>query len=492
MHAKARRILIINTGGTIAMVHEDNNPLNPLRPGEWKEIAVNYPILAQLITRNIHTEIHSLDPLLDSSNISHNNWREIAEIISQRYDDFDGFVILHGTDTMCYTASALSFMLEHLSKPVILTGSQLPLAAPRSDALENLVTAISIAAGLDVNDGSPLPPVPEVCIFFRGTLLRGNRSRKLSSSAYSGFESPNYPALGTVGEHVRLDSRLIRTTDGEGFFVNTDLVTDVMVLDVFPSLNPEIMRRVATQPGGDGEKLKALILKTYGAGNAPDNAPFLGALEDIVTSGILVVDVTQCPQGMVEIGLYEASARLLDKGVISGLDMTPEAALCKLMWLLGMGWPLDVVQKQMQLDQRGEQSLNIFNIDYGAGAAAPIFNKQQIIPGELEFDRLESAVLRLQRVRAKAPAADADRIGLKVYVNLQKLSLDTDKDAIQYAGMCGKTVNHTDEATSLFLDMTNPVKKFFTKGKPGRIGLIANNSNAIEWDKMTLSLYVKV
>lgn len=491
-----KKIRVINTGGTIAMVHEDNNPLNPLKPGKWDEISRNHPVLTNLLEQGILIDIYTFDPLLDSSNISDDNWKMMAEVISTDYHAFDGFVILHGTDTMCYTASALSFMLEHLSKPVIITGSQLPLAVPRSDALENLVTAISIAAGIDVNDGTVLPPVPEVCIYSRGKLLRGNRSRKLSSSAYSGFESPNYPPLGTVGEHIELDVRFIRESSSEEFFTNTEFVTDVMALDIFPSLNPKIIEKLAA-PGQTRDTVQALILKTYGTGNAPDNEAFLGAIEYLVQNGVIVVDVTQCPQGMVEIGLYEASAQLLDKGVISGLDMTPESALCKLMWLLGMGWTPQDVKKQMQLNQRGEQSLNIFDIDFGDGSATPVYNGQQVIPGEVEFDKLESAILRVQGAHFLSVDANPDKLSLHVYANLQNLKADTPADAkkvIQYAGTAGKTVDHRkpDSRISLFLDMTSAVKKFFTPGRPARMGLVANETAGVEWEKLNLTLYVRV
>ena len=271
--SKQKNILIVNTGGTIAMVHEDNNPLNPLKPGKWDEITDNYPVLKQLKDRNITTDIYTFDPLLDSSNISHENWKKMAEVVSERYAEFDGFVILHGTDTMCYTASALSFMLEHLNKPVILTGSQLPLAAPRSDALENFITALSIAAGIDVNDGTTLSLVPEVCIFFRGKLLRGNRSRKLSASAYSGFESPNYPPLGTVGEHIVLDTRLIRAPASEEFFASTELATDIKTHYLTPLTKPEALKKQVSEGGAaqiNESAAKALILQTYGTGNAPN------------------------------------------------------------------------------------------------------------------------------------------------------------------------------------------------------------------------------
>jgi L-asparaginase len=266
-----------------------------------------------------------------------------------------------------------------------------------------------------------------------------------------------------------------------------------MVLDLFPGINPTMIKRIAEFDIGES-RIKALILKTYGAGNAPDNEIFLDAIEYLINHDVLVVNITQCPQGMVEIGLYEASAKLLDSGVTSGIDMTPEAALCKLMWLFGMGWDSEDVKKQMLLDQRGEQSLNIFDIHYGHGSADPIFNGQQLIPGEVEFDKLESAILRVQGAHFIDKEVGHNAINLAVYTNYQNLQVDTGTSVIQYAGSYEKRIDGdlTKQKSSLFLDITSPVRKFFIKGKPGKLGLIANESRGVTWDKLTLTLYVRV
>jgi L-asparaginase len=470
------------------MVHEHNDPLSPLKPGDWDEIAANYPVLAQLANMHIATSIKTFTPLLDSSNITFTNWQQMAEAIGDNYADYDGFVILHGTDTMCYTASALSFMLVHLGKPVILTGSQLPLASPRSDALENLVTSLGIAAGIDPNDGSRVPLVPEVCVFFRGLLLRGNRSRKLSASAYSGFVSPNYPSLGTVGEHIKIDTAVVRAADEGDFYVNPNLVTDVvMMLDIFPGIDPNIIWRLAEPAGAQGKSLKALILKTYGSGNTP--ASLLPMITQVVDAGVLVVDVTQCPQGMVEIGLYEASAGLLEKGVISGLDMTPETALCKLMWAFGSDWSPDEVRRQMQINQVGEQSLDIFDVGYGDGSAAPLFNAQQAIPGDVHFDHLEAAVLRFQDVRPDSPS---DSVSLRIYVNHPRIQVDTGAEGvIQYAGTCRKDFTSVNESgAGLFLDVTSAAKRFMKAGQPAKLSVVSE-TGPVRWARLTLSLYLR-
>jgi L-asparaginase len=497
MALRTKHVLVLNTGGTIGMIHEDNNPLNPLKPGDWNTIAENYPVLDQLGRLNkVEVDMHSFTPLLDSSNITYQNWQQMAEVIKEKYDDYDGFVILHGTDTMCYTASALSFMLELLGKPVILTGSQLPLVKPRSDALENFVTSICIAAGVDVSEGSVLPIVPEVCIFFGGKLLRGNRSRKLSSSAYAGFESPNYPALGKAEAYIQIEENLVRAlpkSEEEEFFVSTNLMTGVMALDIFPGIDPMILKRAVIGPNHSGKPIKGLVLKTFGAGNAPTDEKFLDAIGEIVSSGVIVVDVTQCPQGMVEIGLYEASVRLLDKGVISGLDMTPEAALCKLMWLFGKGFAHDQVVSSMQIDQRGEQSMNIFNVDYGSGKADPVFNGQKEVPGRVNWRGVVRATLRIQNAQFITEQHENKKIQLKVYVAHPSVDVTTPTDGvIQYAGKCEKTLADSKEKTTLFLDLARQVKRFYTPGQPGLLGVVTNEGNAIKWEKLNLALYETV
>lgn len=493
MSSSPKRILIINTGGTIGMVHEGNNPLSPLKPGNWDEITKNYPVLDQLKKMSgIETEIFSFDPLLDSSNITSQNWQQMAQAISGKYNDYQGFVVLHGTDTMCYTASALSFMLEHLAKPVILTGSQLPLVKPRSDALENLVTSLSIAAGVDVSDGRQLPPVPEVCICFRGKLLRGNRSRKFSSSAYAGFESPNYSPLGKAEEHIEIDTKLVRAfpSKDEEFFPSVNLMTDVMALDIFPGMDPTMLERAVISSATSNSRIRGLVLKTFGAGNVPTDESFLDAIGRIVDSGVVVVDVTQCFQGTVEIGLYESSAGLMDKGVISGLDMTPEAALCKLMWLFGKNFTPAEVKSAMQIDQRGEQSTNIFNIDYGAGEAKPVFNGRETVPGQLNLRTVGRATLRIQKAQFLEETGETGDMQLRVYIGRPNVDLNTGRDdVIQYAGTCQKRLANRKEKATFFLDVARQVKRFYKPGDPGLIGVIAGEGDAVKWEKVNLALY---
>ncbi len=333
------------------MVRDGDDPSSPWRPGDYARVTRDYPALSAL---PFELTFHSFDPLIDSSDMTEAGWREIAGVIGRHYDRVDGVVVLHGTDTMCYTAAALSFLLENLGKPVVLTGAQLPLIVPRSDGLQNFVTALCIAAGLDVSDGGALPPLPEVCIYFGGKLLRGNRARKLSASAYAGFESPNFPPLGAVGKRIELDAKRIRPLPDGPFRAGSALDTRVMTLDLFPGFDPDWFQTLVTHEAADGPGARGLVLKTFGAGNAPTSRRFLDALASVRERGIPVVNVSQCPQGAVELGAYQASVGMLEAGVISGLDLTPEAALCKLMWLLGRGLDREAIAREMGRSQRGE------------------------------------------------------------------------------------------------------------------------------------------
>jgi L-asparaginase len=343
-----KKVLVINTGGTIGMVHsEKGNFMSPLKSADdWNEIAANYPLLNEFDTGYIQVE-----ELIDSSDMKPNIWIDIAKIIELNYHKYCGFVVLHGTDTMAFTSSALAFMLKNLDKPVILTGSQVPLENPRSDAMQNLVTAIQIAG----SDNFDIPLVPEVCIFFRDTLLRGNRARKLDASNYYGFSAPNYSNLGIAGSDININKARIRKPSRNEFFVDYSLDSNVLIFDIFPGFNFDILRSIFKN-----NKIHGLILKTYGNGNAPTNDEFITVIEEIIESGVVIVNISQCPTGMVKMGLYDASTRLLDAGVVSGMDMTPEAAVAKLMHLLGTGYDKEKIRQLIQRDICGEQSSSLF------------------------------------------------------------------------------------------------------------------------------------
>ena len=337
------KILIIYTGGTIGMLPKvEDDPASPLIPAGWDKIRRHIPSLKDL---QIGVDLHEMD-LIDSSDMNPDYWIEIVRVIGKKYPEYDGFVILHGTDTMTYTASALSFLLENLGKPIMITGSQLPMSDPRSDAVQNLVTAVMLAAPGHFD----LPMIPEVCIFFRNVLLRGNRARKISSSAYAGFHSPNCPVLGRVGEHIKIDLNVVRPVITESFFYYENLEANVLMFDIFPGLKPEIIRKLF-----DVQRLKGVVLGTYGAGNAPTSPAFLREIEfGIKEKRLMIVNVTQCNEGAVEMNRYGAGAGLARLGVISGADMTPEAAIVKMQFLLGRGHDAEIAGKLMLRDLRGE------------------------------------------------------------------------------------------------------------------------------------------
>jgi L-asparaginase len=316
-------ILIIYTGGTIGMVHD---PISgSLVPINFKHISDHVPELRKF---GFDLRSVSFDPVKDSSNIDPGVWVKLAEIIEENYYDFDGFVVLHGTDTMAYSASALSFMLENLHKPVIFTGSQLPIGLLRTDGRENLITAIEIASANE----NESPVIPEVCIYFDNELTRGNRTTKYSAEHFDAFNSPNYPPLAEAGLHLRFNHNLIRHTGmDKRLIVKKIFDTNVAILKLFPGIGRNLVQAIINT-----KDLKGLIIETFGSGNAPTYSWFIEDLKSFMSKGGIILNVTQCHGGSVEMGLYETSRDLLAAGIISGKDITSEASVTKLMYLLGV------------------------------------------------------------------------------------------------------------------------------------------------------------
>ena len=338
------KILLIYTGGTIGMMQDAKT--GSLRPFDFKSLTKQVPELSRF---NLDLHSVSFKKPIDSSNMHPRVWVELVDIIEKNYTKFDGFVILHGSDTMAYTASALSFMLQNLSKPVILTGSQLPIGIIRTDGKENLITAIEIAAAKN-KQGKAL--VPEVAIYFEYELFRGNRTFKYNSAHFDAFQSPNYPTLAEAGVEIIYNTNYIAKASTKKLSVHKTLDNDIIVLNLFPGISKKITESILNAPG-----IKAVVLQTFGAGNAPTDDWFITLLKQTIAKGIIIYNVTQCPEGHVIQGKYETSSALQKIGVISGDDITLEAAITKLMFLLGQKLPLAKIKTQLAQNLRGEITL---------------------------------------------------------------------------------------------------------------------------------------
>lgn len=339
------RILIIYTGGTIGMI--ENPETHSLQPFDFTHLIDNVPKVKKL---DYEIDNIQFNPPIDSSDMSPRHWVEIARHIDENYDKFDGFVVLHGTDTMSYTASALSFMLENLHKPVIITGSQLPIGEVRTDGEENLITALQIAAATDIN-GEPM--VREVAILFEDYLWRGNRSTKMSADNFNAFKSNNYPSLAKIGLGIHFNEEALWRVQAKRP-LNVQYVMDqaVMIIDLNPGITESILRHQLATPG-----VKGIVLKTYGAGNAPTEAWFTEAIKDAIDCGIVILNVTQCVNGGVHDRRYMSGNQLALTGVVSGHDITSEAAITKMMYLFGLGLSTSEVRRYLKCSLCGEVTI---------------------------------------------------------------------------------------------------------------------------------------
>ncbi|MFA6201079.1 MAG: asparaginase [Bacteroidales bacterium] len=313
-----KRILVIYTGGTIGMVKDKKS--GALLPFDMSKIYEALPVLREF---NCELDSYRFDPIIDSSNMKPEYWIGLVEVIEKNYNKYDSFIVLHGTDTMSYTASVLSFMLENLGKPVILTGSQLPLGMIRTDGRENIIGAVEIASSDSVQ-------IPEVCIFFEDRLYRGNRTTKINAEYFEAFYSGNYPSLAKVGINISYKKHLFLDFPSEPFKVYKKLDDNVALIKLYPGLKEDYFKAMLSM-----KDLRGVVLETFGSGNAPTEEWFIDALKECIAKGVIIFNVTQCKAGSVVMGHYETSAHLAEIGVVSGHDITTESAIAKLMFLLG-------------------------------------------------------------------------------------------------------------------------------------------------------------
>ncbi len=339
---KKDSVLLIYTGGTIGMVQSPKT--GALESFNFEHLMQQIP---EIELFNLNIEAKSFNPPIDSSDMNPVQWQKLAKIIEENYARYDGFVVLHGTDTMAFTASAMSFMLGNIMKPVIFTGSQLPVGALRTDGKENLITAIEIAAAKK-DDGTPM--VPEVCIFFANKLLRGNRCTKRHADSFDAFVSNNYPVLATAGTNITYNHCFIRPyEDNKPLSTHYNMEQGIIIFSLFPGIKEDVVKAVLRS-----KEIKGVIFRTFGAGNAPQATWLIEELKKANEEGKIVVNITQCAGGNVEMERYETGRQLIEAGVVSGNDSTVEAALTKLMYLLGKGLPTEEVRRLMGCNIAGE------------------------------------------------------------------------------------------------------------------------------------------
>lgn len=336
------RVLLIYTGGTIGM---NRNPLTgALEPFDFEHLLNNVPELKQF---DVQIETYQFDPPIDSSDMTPARWTELSHVIADHYDDYDGFVVLHGTDTMAYTASALSYMLENLTKPVIFTGSQLPIGMLRTDGKENLITSIEMAAAKDENGKAR---VPEVGIYFNGRLLRGNRTTKQSADEFNAFESFNYPHLADAGVEILYHTdRILHPQWDKPLIPHFRLDNNVIIFSLFPGIREDLVRHIIATPN-----LRSIVMRTFGSGNAPQRPWVMQALREATQRGKIVINISQCLQGKVQMGRYDTGYQLQEAGVISGYDSTVESAVTKLMFLQSHYEDPFTIRQLMTQSIRGE------------------------------------------------------------------------------------------------------------------------------------------
>ncbi|MDQ1354345.1 MAG: L-asparaginase, type [Acidobacteriota bacterium] len=479
-------VFIIYTGGTIGSMPKDpNDPDSPQVVVSWEKFKELTPQLAEDYL-HFKVDAYSTQPL-DSCNIGPKEWKEMADVIKKNYNDYEGFVILHGTDTMVYTASALSFMLKNLAKPVIITGAQLAfLFNVRNDGFQNMITALQIANP----KYSKIPVIPEVCIYFGGKLLRGNRCRKINASGFEAYQSPNYSPLGAAGESISVDERLIlKLPQGKTFTTQTRMEKNVVAINFFPGIQDgDILKNILSD-----EKLKGVVLMAYGAGNIPTKTEVMQYIKEVTDRGVVVLDVTQCGGGKVELGMYETSALLLDVGVVSGVDITPEAALTKLMLLLGDEdmTPHEVALK-VQQNIAGEQSLSIYTTEFKSkeNQVDTENNRVRIPAADIEgnwetADQIDRIMLRFRNGKIQKKS-EKTYVDIKLFINIES-NETLDEAGDKFLGTFSRIPN--DTPTILFFDITEKARRLLEKRSSFTV--VMASEGFFTWDSVELTVFKK-
>jgi L-asparaginase len=494
-------VLVIYTGGTIGSKPRDPDPDSPQVVVPWNVLEAGTPELMALKQRGLRIECEEIEPL-DSCNVGPKEWQQIAGIIERRYNEFEGFTILHGTDTMVYTASALSFMLRELAKPVILTGAQRSaLVDVRNDASQNFITAILLACP----SFSKIPVVPEVCIYFGGKLLRGNRTVKRDTAGYDAYESPNCPPLGEVGDRIVIHENQLRPLPDSGrrFNLRKSLDTNVTTVLVYPGIQQtDLAKRqldgLAARQSQRSDGLKAAIVMAYGSGNIPTLWPeWLENFRQARNDGMVIATVSQCKRGAVELGIYETSALLLELGFIAASDITLEAALCKLMVLLG---DPDLTQEEVEESYQralvGEQSSSVFLTKY---PVKPGFIKRESetvsirVPGRpleggWQPSHVERALLRFRG--AKLNFDGPPPVLFSVYMNLDRPE-DANTEHAGYAGQFKKEPATKDDQIILF-DITRVLTALVKAGDRASFTVFLDTVGAeFSWSSVELAIIAK-
>jgi L-asparaginase len=422
---------------------------------------------------------------VDSANIAGGDWRELAAIICEKQTEYAGFVVLHGTDTLAFTASALAFMLENLDRPVVVTGSQRPIGQPRSDAVQNLITSIEVAAAGTL--GATV--VPEVCVFFRDRLLRGCRTTKVSATSFSAFESPNMPPLGTAGDRIAIHQRLLaRPSPAAALRPRANFDDRIACVTLFPGMSTALLAGMLNAEG-----LRGIVLQAFGNGNCPSTPEFLDAVGGAVEAGRLIVDITQCRAGEVDLGLYRGSLGLLARGVIPGMDMTPEAALAKLSFLLGTEHDALAVADRMQINLRGEQRQSIFNLHFGAGqveagGSATLRPVRPMIEGVKRYrsSALERAVLRV--LGLSIPKGEQTGFECGLWLDLSGPPIEAGENDFRFLGRVSTVGSGPDGKSNVMLEVTDQVRALVDNRHINSLTVVAD-STAVSWDRLDLVLY---